>query len=91
MDILIKFELENKRAAAYDGTKLAGECSISPSESMWIIDHTQVDPAYGGRGLAGKLVKAVVDAAREAKVSVIPLCPFAKKEFDKHPEYRALL
>lgn len=91
MDIRIAFELENKRAAAYEGAKLAGESTFSPSPSLWIIDHTQVDPAYKGQGIAGKLVAALVEAAREYKVKIIPLCPFARKEFEKHPEYRDVL
>lgn len=91
MDIRIVFERENRRAAAYEGGKLAGKSTISPSENLWIIDHTEVDPAYGGKGIAGKLVAAIVEAAREAKVKILPLCPFAKREFEKHPEYRELL
>ena len=87
----IVFEPANRRAAAYDGDKLAGECTISPSATTWIIDHTEVDPAYGGQGIAGRLVQAVADAARAAKVKVVPLCPYAKKWFEKNEAYRDLL
>ena len=75
--ISIVFEPENHRAAVYGGDKLVGVCNTSPSQTVWIIDHTEVDPAYNGQGIAAKLVKAVVDAAREAKVKIVPLCPYA--------------
>lgn len=89
--VSIVFEADNRRAAAYDGDKLVGSSTISPSATIWIIDHTEVDPAYNGQGIAAKLVKAVVDAAREAKVKIVPLCPYAKKQFEKNAEYRDLL
>ncbi len=89
--ITIVFEPDNKRAAAYDQDKLVGECTYSPSDTLWIIDHTEVDPSYGGQGIAANLVKAVADAARAAKVKVLPLCPYAKREFERKPEYQDLL
>ncbi len=90
-DIRYAFERDNRRAAAYDGDKLAGSSTISPSPTTWIIDHTEVNPAYSGQGIGRVLVKLIVDAAREAKVKVLPLCPYAKKEFDKNPAYQDLL
>ena len=44
-----------------------------------IIDHTFVDPAYRGQGLAEKLVPKGVEKARAEKKTIIPLCPFAKR------------
>ena len=89
--INIVFEPDRHRDAAYDGDKLVGTCTTSPSATTWIIDHTEVNPAYNGQGIAAQLVKAVVDAARQAKVKIVPLCPYAKKQFDKNPEYQDLL
>lgn len=48
-----------------------------------IIDHTEVDPAYKGQGLGEKLVMAGVDFAREQKIKILPLCPYAKSIFAK--------
>ncbi|MER2117389.1 MAG: GNAT family N-acetyltransferase, partial [Enterococcus casseliflavus] len=46
-----------------------------------------VDPAYRGQGLAEKLVAKGVEKARKEQKKIIPLCPFAKKEFERKPEY----
>ena len=51
----------------------------SPSEKIWIISHTGVREAYEGKGIAGKLVLKVIEAARVKGVKICPLCPYAKK------------
>ncbi|SNV75756.1 GNAT family N-acetyltransferase [Veillonella rodentium] len=83
----IKFERDNNRAAAYDNGKNMGESTFSQSATMWIIDHTLVEDGYGGQGIAGRLVAEIVRHAREEGVKILPLCPFAKAEFDKKEEY----
>lgn len=60
-------------------------------EDKFIIDHTEVDPAFGGQGLGKKLVMAGVEFAREAGVKIIPLCPYAKSVFDKTEDIRDVL
>jgi len=52
-----------------------------------VLVHTEVDDAYGGRGLAGELVRAVFDAARAEGVALVPRCPYAQRWLGKHPEY----
>ena len=56
-----------------------------------IIDHTEVDPNFSGKGVGKKLLMEVVRMAREKKIKVLPLCPFAKSVFDKAPEIRDVL
>ncbi|WP_300345006.1 GNAT family N-acetyltransferase [Fusobacterium sp.] len=87
----IKFEFENKRAAAYDNKKLIGESTISPSEKFWIIDHTEVDENYGGKGIAKKLIEIIVNEAKKRDLKILPLCPYAKKEFEKNKEYQEIM
>ena len=43
-------ELTHKRAAAYDGDKVIGTCTFVPEGKVWTLDHTIVDPNYGGQG-----------------------------------------
>ncbi|MGD1370602.1 GNAT family N-acetyltransferase, partial [Enterococcus faecium] len=50
-----------------------------------------VDPAYRGQKLAEKLVYTGVELARREGKKIIPLCPYAKKEFEKKPEYHDVL
>ena len=56
-----------------------------------IIDHTEVNPGNNGKGYGKKMVDKAVEYAREKNIKIIPLCPFAKKVFDKTPEFRDVL
>ncbi|HSD08833.1 GNAT family N-acetyltransferase [Flavobacterium sp.] len=56
-----------------------------------IIDHTEVNEGNNGKGFGKKMVTKAVEYAREKGIKIIPLCPFAKKVFDKTPEFRDVL
>jgi hypothetical protein len=67
----------------------AGEITFSRTgENILIIDHTGVEEPHRGQGLAEELVRHAVDKAKSENIKIIPLCPFAKMEFDRKPEYR---
>lgn len=76
--IEIRFEREQNRSAAYDGNRLIGFCEIQMTDRTWTIPHTEVDPAYGGQGIARKLVLCIAEQAGKEGVAVIPICPYAK-------------
>ena len=57
--------------------------------AAFVLVHTEVDDAHAGRGLAGRLVRAVFDAARAEDVAVVPRCPYAQRWLGSHPEYLA--
>lgn len=56
-----------------------------------IIDHTEVSPDFSGKGVGRELVLAAVAYARESKVKILPLCPFAKSVFDKNADLQDVL
>jgi predicted GNAT family acetyltransferase len=49
--------------------------------------HTEVDPAFEGKGIGSALAKGVLDAERAAGEPVVPLCPFIRGYIDRHPDY----
>ena len=59
--------------------------------SRIIIDHTGVPKELGGMGVGVALVKRAVDDARKNGVKIIPLCPFAKAQINKHLEWQDVL
>ncbi len=87
----IVFEPESKRSAAYECEDFVGECTYSESPGLWIIDHTSVNPEYKGQGIGSKLVLELIEEARKNDLKIMPLCPFAAKEFREHPEYGDVL
>ena len=91
MDISVVFEPEAHRSAAYAEGEQIGECEFRVSGQTWSIDHTGVRPAYGGRGIARKLVETVIEAARERKKKIVPLCSYAQKLMAGKDEYKDVL
>ena len=61
------------------------------SAKLIIIDHTSVPATLRGRGVGEALVlRAVADARREG-FKIIPLCPFAKAQFERHRDWGDVL
>lgn len=78
-------------AIAEDGTQ-AGEMTYSwAGEDKFIIDHTEVEEAFGGMGVGKTIFEAAVAYAREKGVKIMPLCPFAAGMFKKSDVYKDVL
>ncbi len=56
-----------------------------------LFTHTEVPPALRGQGIAAKLVRVALDYAREAGLTVVPLCWYVDAFIRQNPEYRDLL
>lgn len=85
-------EEKNRFVLLNDEAKEIGEMTWSDAgPDIMIIDHTFVEPEYRGQKLAEKLVLNGVELARREDKKIIPLCPYAKKEFERKPEYQDVL
>ena len=78
-DIRIDFDEAGCRSVAYDGDNEIGECCYQEEADTWTIVHTQVDPEYGGRGIARRLVYRVTEEGERRNKQIIPVCSYAKK------------
>jgi predicted GNAT family acetyltransferase len=61
------------------------------SPTLIIIDHTGVHDALRGRGVGQRLVRRAFGDARREGFRILPLCPFAKAQFERHPEWADVL
>ncbi len=52
-----------------------------------ILVHTEVDPAFEGRGVGSALARFALEDARARGRPVIPRCPFVLAFLKRHPEY----
>ena len=66
--------------------QLVGLASYHVDNGVMTLPHTEVDPSMGGRGLGTMLVSAVLDAARERGLHVLPYCSFVRRYIQQHPE-----
>ena len=55
------------------------------------FNHTVIDKAFGGRGLAGTLIAAALTDTRAAGTRVVPTCSFVEGYITKHPEFADLV
>jgi predicted GNAT family acetyltransferase len=76
----------NRYEIREDGTVL-GYAEYTRTEHEISFTHTVVEPEYGGRGLAGQLIRFALDDARAHENTVLPFCPFVKAFIGKHREY----
>jgi predicted GNAT family acetyltransferase len=79
------FTIENS------GQRLAEMTYSRTNATMVIVDHTEVDPSLSGQGVGRELLDALVLWARATGTKVVPLCPFAKAQFDKDVAIRDVL
>ncbi len=60
-------------------------------ENTIIIDHTSVPDALRGRSVGQALVRRAVEDARAEGRTIVPLCPFAKAQIERHAEWQDVL
>lgn len=60
-------------------------------QKLIIIDHTDVPAALRGRKIGEQLVCRAVEDARRDGITIIPLCPFAKAQIERHTEWQDVL
>ncbi|MCR9123889.1 MAG: N-acetyltransferase [Phyllobacteriaceae bacterium] len=61
------------------------------SDTLIIIDHTEVPDIFRGTGTGLRLVETLIADARTSGTKIIPLCPFAAAQFKRHPEWGDVL
>ncbi|KGO88461.1 GNAT family acetyltransferase [Flavobacterium rivuli WB 3.3-2 = DSM 21788] len=92
MEIIIKENGGKGFAMARENEKRAGMMSYSiAGAELIIIDHTEVEPDFNGKGVGKQLLYAIVEMAREKNIKIIPLCPFAASVFKKADDIKDVL
>ena len=81
---------ENRYELTVDGV-LAGRVGYVEDDGVIDMQHTIVDPAFGGRGLGGRIVEYALTDARERGLRVVPTCSFISRFIDTHPDYQDLV
>ncbi len=88
---LTEDETKGYAIANEDGT-IAGKMTYSKaSTSLIIIDHTEVEPSFNGKGVGKELLYKIVEMAREKNIKILPLCPFANAMFKKLTDIQDVL
>jgi len=88
----MKFEQEPGRIFAVDEQgDLLCEIIFPVEEETASINRTDVSEVLRGQGVANQLMEAAVRQIEEDGLKVRPVCSYAVKWFENHPEKRGLL
>lgn len=84
---------DNKRESRFE-TKVDGhnafiEYSVLPG--ILSLDHTEVDKALAGQGVASEMTEKVLLEIELRGLKVIPACSFVEKYISKHPEWQSIV
>jgi uncharacterized protein len=85
MSLVVADAPDNARfEAELDGT-LAGILNYVVKHGRIALVHTEVLPAFEGRGVAAGLTRFALDDARQRGLMVIAICPYVRRYLETHP------
>ena len=90
-EIIINFNQRESRSIALNEGNIIGYCQYKEENNIWSITHTVVKQEFGGRGIAKRLVLAVIEEARKQNKKINPICSYAKKMMESSDEYKDVL
>lgn len=76
--------------AAVAGSDAIGRLTYQRRGNTLVADHTLVPPEIGGRGVAARLVEALIEGARADGEKIVPQCSYVEVAFRRHPEWADL-
>jgi uncharacterized protein len=82
---------EELRYELWLGQTRAGLIAYQRKPGAIVLLHTEVDAAFGGQGLGGRLVAGALDDIRARGLRLVPVCPFVRAHLRRHPEYNDLV
>jgi predicted GNAT family acetyltransferase len=75
---------EGRFVIVVDGTE--AELVYRAPPGKLVLVHTGVPDEIGGRGIAGRLVRAALERAAAEDRVVVPWCPYARRWLREHPD-----
>jgi NAD+ kinase len=86
-DAIVVDSFEQSRYEILLGGEVAGRLHYRRHGDRVELAHTEIDQAFEGRGLAGRLAAAALADARARSTPVRATCPFVRSYLERHPEY----
>lgn len=91
MDLEVTDNPDKGRFEIVADGELAGFVQYHMRGDEIAFTHTETEDGFQGQGIAGRLVRSSLDAARERHLAVLPYCPFVKSWIAGHREYADLV
>ena len=90
---LEKLEINHNPANHTFEVWIAGKLSkldYIQDEKNFVITHVGVYPEQRGQGVAGKIVEAALEYAKENSLRVVPMCSYAAAYIRRNPKFMEL-
>lgn len=85
----VQLKIDEKGSGSFyilENNEPVAEMVIGISKNDLTVYHTEVSPAFEGKGYAKKILEEMVSYARNNALKVIPLCPYVYAQFKRHPD-----
>ena len=94
-DVIVSREDGEGRKGRYvarvEGIDAEGEITITRRGPHLVsADHTGVPDAMAGLGVGRALIDFMLDDARANGFRIIPICPYVRAQYARHPEWAPL-
>jgi predicted GNAT family acetyltransferase len=78
--------------ATVAGVEGAAELTFTQRDPALIsADHTGAPDSMRGTGVALALVEHMIADAREHGFKIVPICPYVRAQYKKHPDWRDVM
>lgn len=84
-DADVVLDTENNRFL-YEESGMDAQLRYHAADGQLILLHAEVPEALGGRGIAGRLVRAAAKRAQATGETVLPWCPYTRQWLQRHPD-----
>jgi uncharacterized protein len=91
MDASVRDNPDQRRFELLVDGAVAGLAAYRVRDGVTVVTHSEVDPAFRGRGLGSELARLTLDELRTRNARVIPACPFFARYVQEHHEYDDIL
>jgi uncharacterized protein len=71
--------------------EVAGAIYYRLEGDVILLDHTEVEDRFEGRGLGSQLARGTLDDLRSRGLGVLPHCGFVRSYISRHDEYLDLV
>jgi predicted GNAT family acetyltransferase len=88
-DVVRDNKLQHRFEMGTDDGIAVAYYSLAPG--VITLTHTEVPPALRGQGIASRLTRGVLEAARAQGLKVVPRCSFVAAFMGRHPEFNDLV
>ena len=78
---------QGRRYTIAVGGREVGFADFAERGDQRIFHHTEIDPQFGGRGLATLLLEEALQATRADGKRIVPVCSMVATVLKKNPDY----